>query len=73
MLFIDVTGLSDGFCEYYAKRMEECSEAGLLELMKIITQLVIVLYNLDVGDPSDVGNKVTFMINDLINNQTQGK
>ena len=67
LLFIDVAGLSDGCCEYYAKRMEECPEAGLLELMKIITQLVIVLYNLDAGDPLAIANKVTEMLNELMN------
>lgn len=73
LLFIDVVGLSDGYCEYYAKQMEECPEAGLLELMKIITQLVIVLYNLDLGNPITVGTQVSVMLNELINNQTKGK
>lgn len=67
LLFIDVLGLSDGFCEYYAKRMEECPEAGLSELMKIITQLAIVLYNLDAGNPISVGTQVAVMLNELIN------
>jgi hypothetical protein len=47
--------------------MEECPESGLLELMKIITQLVIVLYNLDAGDPLAISNKVVEMLNELMN------
>jgi hypothetical protein len=67
LLFIDGVALSNGYCEYRAKQMEECPESGLLELMKIITQLVIVLYNLDAGDPLAISNKVVEMLNELIN------
>ena len=72
-LFIDGAGLSDAYCEHYAKQMENCPEAGLLELMKIITQLAIVLYNMDASNPITVGTQVSVMLNELINNQTQGK
>ena len=65
-LFLTHCGVSDDFIKFNASTLR------LNDLMKIINQLVIVLYDLDVGDPSDVGNKVTFVLNELINNQTQG-
>lgn len=65
-LFLTHCGASDDFIKFNA------STLSLNDLMKIITQLVIVLYNLDAGDPVTIANKVVEMLNEMINNQTQG-
>lgn len=67
LLFMDASFLNDDCYEYYANKMESCPEAGLLELMKIINKLVIVLYNLDAGDPLAIANRVVEMLNELMN------
>jgi hypothetical protein len=61
-LFLTHCGTNEDFIKFNASNLK------VNDLMKVITQLVIVLYDLNAGDPCDVANKVTSMLNELINN-----
>jgi hypothetical protein len=60
-LFLTHCGTNEDFIKFNANNLK------VNDLMKVITQLVIVLYDLNAGGPVSIANKVVEMLNELMN------